>query len=179
MAHYITCMYFIRQTAGYDMLLLCKNSLHQTCTLYQNIVMYQNNFAIQNWAIVYCLDVVQNTCGYTLRNWFVSMLLPFFHIHGYFSAVIFFLSPRGFQLLFIYVLLWGSLSFTSSLSGAPGTIPLPLLSQSLAVSAAHWALSLSFLHCHWSSCSCADLRAFLGLLWASMFKITCGLKCWR
>ena len=35
-----------------------------------------------------------------------------------------------------------------------------------AVSAARRALSLSFLYRNRSSCSCADLRALLGLLWA-------------
>ena len=43
-------------------------------------------------------------------------------------------------------------------------------------SAAHRALSLSFLHRHQSSCSCADLRDLLGFLWASMFKTTYSQK---
>ena len=68
-----------------------------------------------------------------------------------------------------------SLSFTSSLSSTPGTIPLPPFSQPFvpfgsAVSAARRALSLSFLRRHRSSCSCADLRPLLELLWESMFK---------
>ena len=45
------------------------------------------------------------------------------------------------------------------------------------VSAARRALSLSFLHRHQSSCSCADLRALLGSLWASMFTHRWACAC--
>ena len=81
------------------------------------------------------------------------------------------------------VLLWCEVACLSlAVGAAPSTIPLPPLSQSFtflfAVSAAHWALSLSFLCRCQSSCSCADLRVLPGLLWASMFKATCSLKLW-
>ena len=65
--------------------------------------------------------------------------LPFFHVHGYLSAVLNLRSlssgvsaailSRSQVLLCCEVL---GLSFTSSLSSAPGTIPLPPLSQSFA-----------------------------------------------
>ena len=59
--------------------------------------------------------------------------LPSFRAGWCSSAVIFFLSPRGFSChSFAFTgtsLLWGNLSFTSSLSSAPGTLPLPPLSQ--------------------------------------------------
>ena len=69
--------------------------------------------------------------------------------------------------------LQSSLSFTSSLSSTPGTIPLRFLNRSFlcsAVSAARRTLSLSFLRRRRSSCSCADLRPLLELLRESMFK---------
>ena len=69
------------------------------------------------------------------------------------------------------------MSFTSSERQV--TLPLPPLSQSftplLRCLCSTKALSLSFLHHRQSSCSCADLRALLGLLWASMF--THGSAC--
>ena len=46
------------------------------------------------------------------------------------------------------------------------------------VSAARRALSLTFLRRRRSSCSCADLRALLGLLWVSMLNKTCRLNRW-
>ena len=77
-------------------------------------------------------------------------------------------------------LLWGScLSLAVWAACLAWSLSFCFLNLSLlcsAVSAARRALSLSFLHCRQSSCSYADLGAFLGLLLLAMFKISYGLQ---
>ena len=87
------------------------------------------------------------------------------------------LSPQGFQLSTFCAGLFSSAVIF--LLGGFNCQPSRFLNLSLlcsAVSGARRALSLSFLRRRRFSCSCADLRALLGLLWASMFKTTCSLK---
>ena len=104
--------------------------------------------------------------------------LPTFRAGWFSSAVMFFLSPWGFKLP-TFRAGWCSSAVIFYLFFSRG-FQLPFFHVHGYFSAVIFFLSprgfqLPLVHIHgyfiYASCSCADLRTFLGLLWASMFKV--------